>query len=325
MLLKKFKKFKRAVYKLLSTIYDKPLDPPTNKEKDLLGELRAAYHEFPSLKRTDCPPSEKNWLENANRLRELVLNDDPREFLRWDVILKTMVATYASYIGPELKYLKSLPDWSNRWTEAIKESSVGHPVPHWRYPDSSATLIHHAYHWAQFEEKTAIRAHDIKCVLEFGGGYGSMCRLLHNLGFAGKYVLFDLPAFSALQKFFLKSIGITVLPIDAFEMARSGVLCISDLEKLKAVLSGHIEVSNSLFIATWSISEVPISLRNAILPPISPFKGFLIAYQSQFREVNNIDFFRNWRETQKDSEWHDWRIEHIPNHNRYLVGKRKTN
>lgn len=319
----KVKKLKRTVYKLLSTLYDKSLAPPTDREKELIEELRGAFSRFPSSKPKNRLLSENEWLQNVNRLRELVLNNNPREFLRWDLILRTMVVTHASYIGPELKYLKSLPDWSNRWTEAIKESSVGHPVPHWQYPDSSATLIHHAYHWARFEEKTAIRANGIKCVLEFGGGYGSMCRLLHNLGFQGKYILLDLREFSALQEFFLKSVGVDIHELDSFMTAKSGIVCISDLQELYAILSNHIEVSDSMFIATWSISETPLSLRNAILPLVSSFKAFLIAYQDCFGEVDNIDFFGNWRETQKDIEWYDWKIENVPN-SRYLVGKRKT-
>jgi hypothetical protein len=39
-------------------------------------------------------------------------------------------------------------------------------------------------------------------VIEFGGGYGSLCRLFFNQQFKGQYVLFDLPPFSALQHFF---------------------------------------------------------------------------------------------------------------------------
>ena len=160
-------------------------------------------------------------------------------------------------------------------------------------------------------------------VFEFGGGYGSMCRLIYNLGFQGKYVLFDLPAFSALQKFFLKSIGITVHSFEIFKSAQHGVHCISDLEELKEILSNDKE-NNSMFIATWSISETPIELRNPVLSLALSFKAFLIGYQAQFGEVDNIGFFKDWTSAQDNVEWQDWQIEHLPNRNRYLVGKRKT-
>lgn len=316
---------KRVFYKFLSSLYDKPLAPPTDKEKQFVEKIRVAFREFQSLEPVGCSTSEKEWLENANRLRELVLSDDLREFLRWDVVLKTMAVTNAGYVSAELTYLKSRPDWNGRWATAIKESNIGHPLPYWRYPKSSGNLITHGYHLAQFEEKTEMHANNMSFIFEFGGGYGSMCRLIHHLGFEGKYVLFDLPAFSALQRFFLESTGITVHSSEIFESAQNGVLCTSDLEELKEILSKHFEQANSMFVATWSISETPIKLRDTILPLVRSFKGFLIGYQNQFREVNNIDFFKNWTVAQGDIEWYDWKIEHIPNHNRYLVGKRKTN
>lgn len=326
MLLNKLiKKSKRKIYRAVSLLYDNPLAPTTNTEKELIRELKTTFRNFPNLETTNCSFSEKEWINNVYRLRELVLNEDPREFLRWDVILRTMSVTHASYLIPELKYLKSCFDWKSRWSKAIEESPSGHPMPHWQYPRSSGNLIHHAYHVARFEEKTTTRVDSMNFILEFGGGYGSMCRLFYKLGFQGKYVIFDLPEFSALQEFFLNSIGTTVHPIDSFKIVKNGAFCISDFEQLKAILSNHVEVSNSMFIATWSISEAPIYLRNAFLHLTSSFKAFLIGYQDRFGEVSNIDFFKDWAVARGDIEWWDWRIEHIPNHNRYLAGKRKTN
>ena len=60
---------------------------------------------------------------------------------------------------------------------------------------------------------SAPRARDLSSsgvIVEFGGGYGSMCRLLHKLGFSGQYFIYDLPEFVALQRYFLKSIGMPV-------------------------------------------------------------------------------------------------------------------
>jgi len=325
MLLNKYKKkLSKFLCKSLSNLYDKPLPPPTDKEKDLVKELKTTFHDLPLVGTTNCCALEEEWINNTNRLRELVLNDDPREFLRWHVISATMFVKYATYITPELNYLKKRPDWGSRWSGAIEECPAGHPVPYCLYPKSSANLIHHAYHLAKFEEKTGVGVNDINFIFEFGGGYGSMCRLLYNLGFGGNYVLFDLPPFSALQQFFLKSIGARVHSFDSFKKGENGAICISNLQQLRKILSDRIEASNSMFIATWSISEAPISIRNSISPLVSPFDEFLITYQHQFREVNNVVFFGNWKSSQGAIEWYEWEIEHIPE-NRYLVGKRKAN
>jgi hypothetical protein len=318
------KRLKRSVYKLLSSLLDKPLSPPTVREEKLVEELKATFLEFPNAENKDYPPSRREWHENVERLRELVLNDDPREFLRWDVIQNTMSVTHASYVSQELKYLKGLPDWETRWSKAIKESIVGHPVPHWSYPESSGNLIHHAYHWAKFEESSCMRVGDLDLVFEFGGGYGSMCRLIYSLGFDGGYVIFDLPAFSALQQFFLECTGAKVLTPAELKTVQSGITCVSELDELKDILTADSDANKSMFIATWSISETPIELRQLVLPLLHSYKAFLIAYQSQFREINNVDFFKNWSLAQSGIEWYDWKIEHIPKHNRYLVGRRKT-
>lgn len=270
----------------------------------------------------DASPSEKEWLGNVNRLQDLVLGDDPREFLRWDVILKTMSVTYAGYVTHELEYLQGLSAWESQWRQAIEESPVGHPIPHWQYPQSSGNLIHHAYHIAQFEDKCGVPVNRMNFVLEFGGGYGSLCRLIYNLGFAGRYIIFDLPAFSALQAFYLKSLGLHVHSFDSFAEQTSGILCISDFDSLSRAVAKCVDASPSMFIATWSLSETPMKLRNSLLPLISSFDSFLIAYQDQFNEINNIDFFKRWKEGYSKVKWQDWKLEHLPNHNRYLFGMR---
>jgi len=318
------KKLLKHTVKFVSRLYDKPLAPPTDREKELIEELRASFCELPISETTNSSDSEKEWYEYASCLKELVINSDHREFLRWHVISGNMFVKYAGYVVPELKYLKASSEWQNRWREAIKESPVGHPVPYWKYPSSSGNLIHHAYHIAKFEEKTKTRINNVNYILEFGGGYGSMCRLIHNLDFQGKYVIFDLPSFSILQQFFLKSIGVEVRFFDSFKTGENGVLCISSLEQLREILSGRIEMSDSMFIATWSISEASIKVRNSILPFVSLFDEFLITYQNQFCEVNNVDFFEDWKALHKDIDWYEWEIEHMRG-NRYLLGKRKSN
>jgi hypothetical protein len=317
---------KGMVKRLLDILLERPLPLPSRDEEAFLSELHTAFRELSVLDITKALPSETVWRSNMNRLRELVLNQDPREFLRWDVVSRTMFVSFSRYTSTELKYLKHRPDWNTRWRPAIKESLVGHPmrygyhpIPYIFYPASSGNLIHHAYHVAQFEEKTKVQVHNIDYVFEFGGGYGSMCRLFYNLGFHGKYIVFDLPSFSELQRYFLRTLGLPVQSVTEFVKSRAGIVCVSDIQQLITLLTDHSEARNTMFIATWSISESPISIRDSILPLTSEFQSFLIAYADTFGEVNNVDFFNNWKETIRNISWHSWRIEHIPG-SVYLVG-----
>ena len=188
---------------------------------------------------------------------------------------------------------------------------------------ATPNLIHHAYHLIQFEQSTGLRVDDLDFIFEFGGGYGSMCRLFHNLGFKGKYLIFDLPHFVALQRFFLKSIGKSVIPsIDSFRSTSSDILCISDVEQVTELLSEMGNLTNSLFLATWSISETPVELRETILPLVHPFKAFLIGYHHIFGEVNNTEYFQSWMDHFDDIRWQTQKITHLP-HDYYLIGDKK--
>src|SRR5262249_47287211 len=146
----------------------------------------------------------------------------------------------------------------------------------------SPALIHLAYHACRFEEVTGRPLDRYGFILEFGGGYGGMCRLVHQLGFRGEYWIYDLPEVTALQRFFLGTIGVH----GENEDSRGGaVMTFSDPSQLCAALAGRRK-AESAFIAAWSLSETPISLRHKILPAVSPFDAFLIGYTEQFGDID---------------------------------------
>ena len=299
----------------------------TNTDQALVDELKRTIAAIvdDNSRRTTVDDA---WLTNLDRLCQKVMTCDPNDFLNWDVIVRTMVVGNAEYVRDELNYLKDLPDWESRWEKALEESPVGNPTLYDDFPSSSGNLIHQAYHLAQFENKTGVDISQAKLVFEFGGGYGCMCRLVHSLNFEGRYVIFDLPSFSALQRFFLNMNGILSITSNAFfEKASNGVICVSELEQLEAILSDHANIGDAVFIANWSLSESPINLRHSILPLVKPFKAFLVAYQGRFGDTDNVGFFEEWINTMKDIKWYNWKIKHLPNQlykdNYYLMGKKR--
>jgi hypothetical protein len=143
------------------------------------------------------------------------------------------------------------------------------------------------------------------------------------MGFHGKYILYDLPQFTALQTYYLKSIGIPVYSFEDFSSIDNGVVCISDLGRLKQFLGGHFNKKRSLFIAMWSISEAPLRLRDLFLSLVEGFDAYLMAYQDKFGEVDNAAYFLNYmRLRQHDLNYLQWPIEHLSG-NSYLVGIRR--
>lgn len=310
-----FRKFKSLAWKMFLYLHDKLPKKPTDVEQKRINQLRSAFLTLPEADETVSSDAERIWSENLNRLRERVINSDPRLFLRWDVVRETMFVGNADYIGVELAYLKSNVRWQSCWKSAIQESEVGFPEPYFKYIKSSGNLIHHAYHLARFEVQTGKKIGDFKNIFEFGGGYGSMCRLVHKLGFKGKYVIYDLPHFSRLQKYYLSSLGLNVLEKSGFS-AGEGICCVDDKEQLTDEI---VRGDSSLFIATWSLSESPVYVRAQLLPEIGLCQAQLVAYQAIFGEVDNIDYFKTIREFNSLPNLLNQKIEHLPG-SYYLFG-----
>jgi hypothetical protein len=301
----------------LYILIDRPYFRPTKSEIQLIYELRdnISYIQKKHIDdQNKLAVVDRRWLANLSNFRNFALSKDPREFLHWKIIRNSMFVSNIVYIYNELKYIRYHPEWHRLYHE-IRETRIGLPIPYYLFPSSSGNLIHHAYHICQFEEKTKVRAKSFDVIFEFGGGYGCMCRLLLRQGFKGKYIIFDLLEFCALQKYYLKSNDIEIREIESFEFSEEGVFLISDFRDIpEGIVSG-----NSMFIANWSFSEVPIQLRNEFLPLLSLFKGYHIAYQDYFNGLDNHSYFRDWMTDHKNVLWHNWEIEHLPS-NYYLVG-----
>ena len=223
------------------------------KEKELIEELRGKTTLIPVTETSNLEGAALHWAEYMNELRYLILNEDLRAFLKWEIIQYSMFIGNVPYVDIELKELEQAHDFDSKWKKAIQETNIGLPILYKKYLGSSANLIHHAYHIKKFEETIQTDIKDIDMVFEFGGGYGSMCRLFKNIKFDNQYVIFDLPLFSLLQEYYLKSLGHSTLTVDEFCEGKKGILCISEIDDIKKIMTSLPESNKNLFIATWSI------------------------------------------------------------------------
>jgi hypothetical protein len=292
------------------------LPPITANELKLAEELKNRLRLLEIPVSEDMTAAQLKWQNNMRSLQKIAQESDPRNFLSWDVVSETMFVKYAKYSRSEYEYLRNLPE-RTRWQKALNESSAGNPA---RCPfdtRTSCNLVHHAYHLARFESATGNRVDRFGTVVEFGGGYGSMCRLFFNLGFKGRYVIVDLEPFSALQQYYLQSIGISMLDMDTYPGGKNGALCISDLALLDNVIENGI---HGLFLATWSISETPLSVREEILDRNAvKFDAHLIAYQPDFGEVDNEQYFAGLCRAHPMFSWILEDMKHLPDQ-KYLFG-----
>ena len=283
-----------------------------------IATLRASIQRLPDLP-VSGSEAEAMWLAYRRRFREDVLTRDPRRFLRWPVV-RPMYKRDAPYVGAQLAYLRAHPDWPSRWRPAIQESAVGDPRPFFDYPTSSGNLLYQAYQMCRFEDVTGARLPDVEFILEFGGGYGALCRLVYTLGFGGTYAIYDFPEFSALQQFYLRAHGLPTSTGTRREPGRPAIVTLSTLGELDELLEGRLP-GRAAFVALWSLSETPLQLRNAVMTRVKTFDLFVFGYNPRFADVDNTAWFAAARARLDDRiDWHDVPLQLLHESVRHLFG-----
>ncbi|MCA2507561.1 MAG: hypothetical protein IM550_15915 [Microcystis sp. M54BS1] len=255
------------------------------------------------------------WRSYGDEIISSLKENNPSEFLRFPRIAGTVHPNQFGLSFQYLNYIFSSDKFTAAIQKALTESPVGKPFLDTSYPLSSPLLIQHGYHLIRLLEYTNINVLHLQSIVEFGGGYGSFFRLLKNLGYTNKYFIYDLPVMCAIQKFYLKNV---FLPCPNTET-------LSNLKWLSGAASNVsdnvIDLDESLFMATWSLSECPYDLRQEFEPIISKFKYVLIAYQPKFHDFNNVEYFNSLESKLPNFKWNHFECP-IYKNMFYLIGKK---
>ena len=211
------------------------------------------------------------WAVWSEKIRSRIIFDDPHRFLTWPCIQETMFVTHArDHIKKELDYILNLPQ--AKWRKALHEHMAGNPIIVDDQLFTSGNLIHMVYHIAMFESLSGVGISSFDTVLELGGGYGCMRRAMSNLGFKGRYTIFDLPILLALQEFYISStLGGKTEFIDS--------------------VAGFIPNGRSLCIGMWSLSEMPLKIRTELERVLPIFDFTFFAYQRGYSGIDNAMYF----------------------------------
>lgn len=213
------------------------------------------------------------WEDFTNQIKKHIQNDNLDNFMRWPIINQTMIAGFDNVEFNELKNSKLWSKWEMNLSENILKPNSCHS-----FPSSSTNNLHHAYSLNIMMEYFNFELNQFDTVVEFGGGYGNTCRLFKKWGHSGEYYIYDIPELTTIQKHYLSSNSL----VDKIKYIQNSEV----IENLKG---------NSLFIGLWSISETPITEREAMLSNLKfyEFQNIFLALGDLFYEENNLEWLND--------------------------------
>jgi len=226
-----------------------------------------------------------SWENFKQKTYKYLLKKDFSTFLNWPIIKQTMFVDKADYLVYELNCLEN----NKRFLKILSEDLWGSPTPSNLEFSTSGNRIHHTYLLAKYELETNKKINQYKTIFEFGGGYGSIARLIHRLDFEGIYIIFDFDIFNIVQYNYLEKFGYDVF-IQPNSTCGNGIYLFNDLNKLHQFLNS---VNIDLFIATWSLSESDLNTRSNFKDILVSANHYLIAFQSEFDSINNLKYFHD--------------------------------
>jgi len=236
------------------------------------------------------------WRKQMGKVAQQVRTETAASFLTWsDMVDQSELDIF----HPMYEALRADVQWETRWKKLTRKAPGTSPHSYSRDSGASPNTVQHTYMLMRYERAAGTRlADDIDVIIEFGGAHGNFCRMLYDDGFRGSYVILDLPHIREFQRAYLQLCGI---PVATEPMLRDGtatLLVEKDIEALLPMLKGK----RVAFVATWSLSEAPLELRNKLFPALHAVcTKYLIASQWPYHQtdpqISNEAYFDSFAKT----------------------------
>ena len=180
-----------------------------------------------------------SWVNNRVQIRQITKSTDRLErFTKEPVIRKTMYLQNSEIINKEWEYI-----CNSEYFYKLKYNvnlDKGKPDRFSQETRFTTNYVHAIYHIILYCEKMEIDLFKFaKYAIEFGGGYGDMCKFMSQ--YVKWYEDFDFPELYAIHQYYNDDV-----------LNKAYIKDINEVRVRK----------DSLFIACWSLSEVPCSIRS---------------------------------------------------------------
>ena len=129
---------------------------------------------------------------------------------------------------------------------------------------TSHNTVHHAYHIEKYKKETEKSFDNVQSILEWGGGYGNLAKIISRIELVPTYTLVDSPVLLTLQWLYLSSI----LGEDAVNLLteKNPVIAEGKINMLPVDCLDVVGLSNiDMFISTWAISESSRSAKEYVM------------------------------------------------------------
>lgn len=218
--------------------------------------LRLKIYDSPSL-------TTGVWNKFNHKLEKLFLPYPPFSFLQNEIILRTMFMTSGGHrLSEQIRFIEKIFR-DKVLKRVLKEDFIGVPVILNEKYFTSHNSVWQLYHIARLIKATNCDFKKVDTIVEWGGGYGNLTKVLMRLYNKQKtYVLIDTPFFCTIQWLYLAIIfGENEIHFlrnkkDKIQKNKINILPVG-LAKIK-------KLKCDLFISLWALSESPPSLQNYV-------------------------------------------------------------
>ena len=272
----------------LSFLYNKK-NPIDLHEKILLKETYDIYIKFKPKKQSVRLGTYKTFSE---KVLQIIFERKLTNFLRFSFIQRTLFIHNRFFL---LFYLNKLLKDKFDWKKLLYDNdNTGSPIKYFLYPKTTGNLIFQCFHLKSFQDFLQNDFFDFDNIFEFGGGYGAMAKNFIRFNKKIKYFIFDMFELSLLQFYFLKKNN---LDVEVFESTtkqnKKQVSLIFSYKIFHEIILNLHQNKKNLFIANWSISEIPLSFREDVIRTISSIDYKFITFSDTYENIDNMIFFKH--------------------------------